>query len=589
MLKKQPPQRIDNVRGRQNILRLYNMEGGLNTATDETLLLENESPDLLNCHTDKEGALVKRDGYTKYNATTLGSGKTQGAAKFYKLNGTEHILVAHGGNVYVDTAGAGNFKTAKTIETAGNSGAVRATNVVTIKTTAAHGFVVGQYVTIAGVTDASFNGTFVIATTPLSTTLTYAQTGAGATSGGGTATSTYYKTGLNAANNFDFCQGLVGADEVMVISDRAGNLQKYTGTAISQLVAKAGSFPVIDGERLFVVEPTDLATVYASKAGNIADFTTIANAPDTDPYAVTVGKGDGDIINGLAIINDQLAIFKRKRIAVLFSKENSVNFSVEWAPAGVGCTSPDGLATYRGIAYFPAEDGVYTFDGSLVKKISDKISSTYKGIGNLTTIVGECYDGKYYMAYTPAGGSTNSKVLVYDIDTQSWWKYDGMDISSWMLFDKGNDTYEFYGCDASDGFIYKMFDGTNDAGSAINFYWISKWNDFSAPERKKRFRKVYTQFEKTTEAATVVFGVNYDFGTAFTKTEINTQGSSSTLGTTGSFLLGTSVLGSGGEVTSKISISGQQRWIQYRVSNNAADAPVVFKGVSYYWKMKRPV
>lgn len=66
------------------------------------------------------------------------------------------------------------------------TGAVRDSNVVTITTTAAHGLTPGQRVTIGSVTDGSFNGTFVIDTVPSPTTFTYAQTGAGASSGNGT-------------------------------------------------------------------------------------------------------------------------------------------------------------------------------------------------------------------------------------------------------------------------------------------------------------------------------------------------------------------------------------------------------------------
>ncbi len=67
------------------------------------------------------------------------------------------------------------------------AGAVRAGGVVTITTTTAHRFRAGAHVTIAGVTNASFNTTaFITSVTP--TTFTYAQVGANASSGGGTAT-----------------------------------------------------------------------------------------------------------------------------------------------------------------------------------------------------------------------------------------------------------------------------------------------------------------------------------------------------------------------------------------------------------------
>lgn len=80
---------------------------------------------------------------------------------------------------------------AATIAAAGVPGVSRATNVVTVTTTAAHGFVAGNQVTIAGVTDASFNGTFIVASVPTTTSFTYAQTAGNATSGGGTATPTW--------------------------------------------------------------------------------------------------------------------------------------------------------------------------------------------------------------------------------------------------------------------------------------------------------------------------------------------------------------------------------------------------------------
>ena len=53
----------------------------------------------------------------------------------------------------------------------------RATNVVTVDTSAAHGFLVGEYITIANTSGtASFNGNFEIATVPDANTFTFAQT-----------------------------------------------------------------------------------------------------------------------------------------------------------------------------------------------------------------------------------------------------------------------------------------------------------------------------------------------------------------------------------------------------------------------------
>jgi len=100
-----------------------------------------------------------------------------------------------GGNTTVGTISSTGLYTAPSTlppavtATIAASGAVRASNVVTITTTAAHNFLAGQTVTITGVTDATFNGTFVIASVPSTTTFTYSQTAANATSGSGTVTS----------------------------------------------------------------------------------------------------------------------------------------------------------------------------------------------------------------------------------------------------------------------------------------------------------------------------------------------------------------------------------------------------------------
>jgi hypothetical protein len=68
------------------------------------------------------------------------------------------------------------------------NGATESGSTVTIQTTAAHSFVVGQLVAISGVGAAGYNGTFTVASVPDSTHFTYVNTATGlSASGGGTA------------------------------------------------------------------------------------------------------------------------------------------------------------------------------------------------------------------------------------------------------------------------------------------------------------------------------------------------------------------------------------------------------------------
>jgi MYXO-CTERM domain-containing protein len=68
------------------------------------------------------------------------------------------------------------------------NGAVRAGGTTTFTTSAAHVLRVGAQVTIAGVSNTSFNGTTFVTAVPSATSFRIAQTGADATSGGGSAT-----------------------------------------------------------------------------------------------------------------------------------------------------------------------------------------------------------------------------------------------------------------------------------------------------------------------------------------------------------------------------------------------------------------
>jgi 6-phosphogluconolactonase (cycloisomerase 2 family) len=68
------------------------------------------------------------------------------------------------------------------------TGANRSGNVVTITTTVPHQIFAGQTAVISGVTNTTFNGSFVVTSVPSPTTFKYNQTAANAISGGGSAT-----------------------------------------------------------------------------------------------------------------------------------------------------------------------------------------------------------------------------------------------------------------------------------------------------------------------------------------------------------------------------------------------------------------
>lgn len=120
-------------------------------------------------------------------------------------------------------------------------GAVRDTNVVTVTTNVAHGFIVAETVTLAdcdtgGETDA-FDGDHEIASKPSTTTFTFAQTGANESNlAAGTAVvdkAPTYQDAVNAAETYKQSLTEVLTNERIVLGDSAGYVYQY-GSDLTQ-------------------------------------------------------------------------------------------------------------------------------------------------------------------------------------------------------------------------------------------------------------------------------------------------------------------------------------------------------------------
>ena len=108
------------------------------------------------------------------------------------------------------------------------------TGIVTITTSSSHGLNIGQSITIAGVSDPSFNGTFTIADVPTATTLTYAQAGAAATSGSGTVTGLPLSNIVVAQTSQGTCTS--GGSGVISVTCSQGILNAGASTTMTVIV-----------------------------------------------------------------------------------------------------------------------------------------------------------------------------------------------------------------------------------------------------------------------------------------------------------------------------------------------------------------
>jgi DNA-binding beta-propeller fold protein YncE len=227
-------------------------------------------------------------------AVTLGTGVNPQVAVVPSLNWG---LVTPGG--------AGTFSIVdlarRNSNTITSSGAVRvsSTNTVTITTTAPHGLITGDAVLVSGVTDATFNGVFAVATIPTANSFTYTQTGADSTSGGGTI---LYSQPLATVALGTGVTGISVNSEAMraVLTDPTTPASVLTMSVLDQVV---GQVLLESGTVSSAVNPfTDLAVSVnpVTSQLSVIDPRTPArltklNLPGTTPGAVAIDPGSNQV------------------------------------------------------------------------------------------------------------------------------------------------------------------------------------------------------------------------------------------------------------------------------------------------------
>lgn len=140
----------------------------------------------------------------EYNRPSKGFAYRSSSTTFVQLN-QDHNLYFYPGNAKtggtswaVKSTWEDGYTSSHNITQRSRSG-----NVATLTLASGHGFVAGDTIVVAGVSDATFNGTFVI-TVSTSTSVSYDNTGTtvATTASGGTITSVAHETDYNASRSF---------------------------------------------------------------------------------------------------------------------------------------------------------------------------------------------------------------------------------------------------------------------------------------------------------------------------------------------------------------------------------------------------
>lgn len=204
----------------------------------------------------------------------------------------------------------------------------------------------------------------------------------------------------------------------------SGNVASLSGSPpTGNLCVTANNFVFISGiaatpSRVFWSNISDPQTWGAS---NFVDFR----------------QGDGDSVTALADFNQNLVIFKRRSIGLLYTQTTSVSGTTTLAPLtqiayGVGCAGsqswdhlPDGRIVFLG-----SNAHAYIYDGASVMDISDRkyplgsFQSNFDALpaGRLPYASVQTYPTKRQVWFSVSTGTstTNNQIFVYDYRYETW-------------------------------------------------------------------------------------------------------------------------------------------------------------------------
>jgi len=310
-------------------------------------------------------------------------------------------------------------KASKTI-----SNVAKTSQVVTITTSATHGYSIGDSVTVTAVTNTAVNGTFTITTVPTTTTFTYAQTGGniGTTADTGTVTFAYV-TPLN--QRWRFTQ----FGNVIVAANGGNRLQGFnlnSSSTFQDLASDAPESRYITIVRDFVVSGyVNSSTVYPNRvqwsalgdeSSWTASATTQADFQDIPDGGSVVGVTGGEF--GLVFMDRSIHRMSYIGSPLIFQFDN--------ISRNLGCFEANSIVQYGGTSFFLGDDGFYACDGQQVLPIgNEKVNRFFfadvdQGILDKMSVAIDPERKLVVWAYASNDSATPDKLIIYNYQTGKW-------------------------------------------------------------------------------------------------------------------------------------------------------------------------
>lgn len=378
----------------------------------------------------------------------------------------------------------------------------------------------------------------------------------------------------NGVNGWLFWDGVASAFAAVTPSASTNNLLSAAAGGVAQLTKPR--YPALAQNRIYVANAADPSIVYVSD---------LVEGPVYFPlsHALKVNTNDGQAITGIHRFRQWMLIFKERSVHAATAAFAPTDTAFAQFPVDTlaGCASFRTIRDTEDGVFYLAHNGVRVLnnvtavnDQFTTIRVSDPIQATFDSIPKsaFSSASAFYHERKYYLAI-------NGMWLVYDLVNKAWATGGkaGWTIPHHVFLIRPDNGDVLMG--GSGSHVYRMFDGTSDAGASIETDFKTVWFDDDAAELVKIIEEVYPYAKTTANSRTVTLQVLTDLADTGKIATFNTR-SAGFLFDSGVF--GTDRFGPVNETSeNKLTISLQGRRFQLQTTESSTE-PLTLTGFAVY-------
>ena len=294
----------------------------------------------------------------------------------------------------------------------------------------------------------------------------------------------------------------------------------------------------------------------------------------------------GSPISSLQSFQDSLFIFTQDGKYV-FSGYDSGSYTLRESTGFAGAVSVKSVCITKNFMYFVGKDGLWQFDGTNDKKISEPIEPLFRALTSRGDVTVSEWRNQVRFYIQENGSAQNNACVIYhegleelQYDTDTW-------IQQSIPYGDADDSDQLIEVSSLVPTMYIAEQEYSHLGMPIDFEYRLSYTSLKSPAQKKRIKKFFPLLQGVDTSFPLTVGLDRDFQDSPRTKIVNLTVDGGTFGQDHEFGDGLEFGGGTSFKQHRLRFSGYGNYWQIRVSRKAVNNRVALVGAQFSYKMKR--